>query len=122
MQPRTAARILTLGRVAFGAALMAAPAKAASGWVGDTAYRPEAQVPLVALGARDMALGLGGAWAVQGGADPRPWLIGGTFSDLADLSATIRHRDALPPAGVVGVGALAAGAAAAGLWLATRLD
>jgi hypothetical protein len=121
MDSRTAARVLTLGRVAFGVALMAAPAKATTGWIGDVARRPGTQVPVTSLGARDIAIGVGGAWAVQGGDGAAPWLLAGAVADLADLAATLRHRDALPTSGVVGVSTLAAGAAAAGLWLAAEL-
>jgi hypothetical protein len=122
MQPRTAARLLMLGRVAIGAALIAAPDRAASGWLGEAADRPGTQVAVASLGARDLVLGLGGAVAAERGGSARPWLAGAAVCDLADLAGTIRHRDALPPAGVIGVSALAAGAAAAGLWLAATLD
>jgi hypothetical protein len=122
MEPRTVARMLTLGRVAIGAALIAAPVRAAAGWLGPAAERPETQVVLAALGARDIVLGVGGAVTAEGHGSARPWLVAAALSDLADLAATLRHRDALPLTGVVGVGALAAGAAAAGLWVATELD
>jgi hypothetical protein len=118
MDPRTVARALTLGRIAIGAALIAAPARASSGWIGGDARRPATQVPLASLGARDVVLGVGGAWAD----DKRPWLLGAALSDLADLYETLRHRDALPMTGVIGVGALAGGAAIAGLWAANQLD
>jgi hypothetical protein len=121
MEPRTTARMLTLGRVAFGVALIAAPSKIASGWIGEVADRPGAQVALVSLGARDVGIGLGGAWAL-GHDDARPWLLAGALADAADLAATLRHRNAFPITGVIGVSALAAGAAAAGVWLATELD
>jgi hypothetical protein len=114
--------MLTLGRVAIGVALIAAPERAASGWLGPAAERPETQVVLAALGARDIVLGVGGAVTAEGHGSARPWLVAAALSDLADLAATLRHRDALPLTGVVGVGALAAGAAAAGLWVATELD
>jgi hypothetical protein len=122
MDSRTAARVLTLGRVAFGVALMAAPTKATTGWIGDVARRPGAQVPIASLGARDIAIGAGGALAVLNGDGAVPWLLAGAVADLADLAGTLRHRDALPTTGVLGVSALAAGAAVAGLWLATELD
>ena len=118
MEPRTVARILNLGRVAIGAALIVRPDLAASGWIGPDAERPATQVPLVSLGARDLVLGVGGMWSDH----PRPWLVGAALSDLADLAMTVRQRDALPPLGVIGVSALAAGAAAAGLWAAAELD
>ena len=116
MEPRTVARTLMFGRLAIGAALVSAPARASSGWIGADADRPATQVPVVSLGARDFVLGLGGALAE----DKRPWLVGAALSDLADFAITLRHRDALPPLGVIGVAALAGGAAAAGLWAAAK--
>jgi hypothetical protein len=118
MEPQTVARMLACGRIAIGAALVLAPARASSGWIGADAERPATQVPLVSLGARDLVLGVGGAWAD----DKRPWLLGAALSDLTDLAVTLRNRDALPLLGVIGVGALAAGAAAAGFWAAAELD
>ena len=102
-------------------ALMAAPARFAAGWIGEVADRPGAQVPLASLGARDVAIGLGGAWAL-GNDDARPWLLAGALADAADLAATIRHRDRLPLTGVIAVSALAGGATVVGAWLATELD
>jgi hypothetical protein len=121
MEPRAAARVLTLGRVAFGVALLAAPSRFGPGWIGEVADRPAAQVPLASVGARDIGIGLGGAWALSNDT-ARPWLLAGALADAADLAATIRHRDALPITGVIGVAALAAGATAAGVWLAAELD
>jgi hypothetical protein len=118
MEARTVARILTLGRIAIGAALIVAPARASAGWIGADAERPATQVPVVSLGARDLVLGAGGAWAD----DKRPWLLAAAISDLTDLVVTLRHREALPALGVIGVGALAGSAAAAGLWAAAELD
>ena len=122
MEPRTVARLLTVGRAAIGAALIAAPERVASGWLGEAADRPGTQVAVASLGARDLVLGLAGAVAVQRGGNARAWLIGGALCDLADLGITIRHRDALPSVGVIAVGAMAAGGAATGLWVAAAVD
>jgi hypothetical protein len=122
MDPRTVARVLALGRVAIGAALFVAPARVASGWVGEDSRRPGAQVALTAVGARDLVLGAGAAWALGGGAPSRPWLLVGAIADTADLAATLRHRQALATSAVIGVGALAGGSAALGLWLQSALD
>ena len=74
MEHQTVARVLALGRAAVGVALVAVPARAGSGWVGEASRRPGTQVALASVGARDVALGLGTAWAVAGedGARPRP--------------------------------------------------
>jgi hypothetical protein len=122
MDPRSVARIIALGRVAFGVALMAVPDKSTSAWLGADAERPGTQVAVGSVGARDLALGLGGVAALSGGSGARPWLLAGALADLSDLAGTLKHRDALPATGVMGVSALAAGAAAAGLWAAAQVD
>ena len=122
MEAQTIARGLALGRVAIGAALLALPRQAAAGWVGDVSRRPEAQVAIIAVGARDVALGLGTAWTAGGKDGARPWLLASAGGDLADLLATLRHRDSLARNAVIGVGALAGASAALGLWLASELD
>ena len=122
MDARTLARLQALGRVAIGAALAVAPERAGAGWLGQDASRPATQVAITAFGARDLALGLGAAYAAGQGHGARPWLRAGVLSDAADLAATLRARDHLPPLAVVGVGALAAGSALLGLWLSRELD
>jgi hypothetical protein len=119
----TLARTHALGRVALGAGLLAAPSLAGGAWLGRGAARSVGtQVAVAALGARDVAIGLGAAWALGGGTGARPWLLAGAFADAVDLAVTARHRDSLPPAAVLGVGALAGGSAAFGLWLQRALD
>ena len=122
METQTIARGLAVGRVAIGAALLALPRQTAAGWVGDVSGRPEAQVAIIAVGARDVALGLGTAWAAGAKDAARPWLLASAGGDLADLLATLRHRDSLARNAVIGVGALAGASAALGLWLARELD
>ena len=122
MNALTLARIQALGRVAIGGALLAAPSNVASGWLGSASRRPATRTALAAVGARDLALGLGAAWALGGGERSRPWLLAGTLADAADLAATLKFRDDLPPLGVIGVGAMAGGSAALGLWLLSEVD
>jgi len=122
MEPQTIARILAFGRVAIGVALVAAPGRTAAGWIGEASERPGARVAIAAVGARDVALGAGTAWAAGGKDGTKPWLLASAGADLVDLLATLRHRDALTSTAVIGVGALAGGSAVAGLWLATQLD
>jgi hypothetical protein len=117
MDARTLARLSAYGRIAIGAALVVAPARAARGWIGDDGTRPGALVTVTALGARDMVIGAGTARAVGRGSGEHEWLVGSVFCDLADLAATLTRRDALPTSGVLGVGALAGSAAVLGAWL-----
>ena len=122
MDARTLARLQALGRVAIGAALTLAPERVGAGWIGEDASRPATQVAISALGARDLAIGLGAAYAAGQGHGAGPWLRAGILADATDFAATLRARDHLSPLAVVGVGALAAGSALLGLWLSRELD
>jgi hypothetical protein len=122
MDPRTTALQQAAGRAAFGAALALAPGLTARGWIGRDAARPGTQVVTTAMGARDLAIALGLAGAVRSGRGARPWLLAGVLADAADFAATVRARDSVSAVSVAGVGALAAGSAALGIWLARALD
>jgi hypothetical protein len=122
MDARTLARVQALGRVAVGTALTLAPGRAGAGWMGHDARRPATQVAISALGARDLAIGLGAAYAAGQGYGAGPWLRAGVLADATDLAATLRARDHLSPLAVAGVGAIAAGSALLGLWLSRELD
>jgi hypothetical protein len=122
MDLRTLARLHALGRVAVGGAFVAAPSAAGATWVGRGAASPEARVLAIAFGVRDLAIGLGAAWALGGGGRARPWLLAGALSDAADFYATTSHRDQLPAFAVAGAGALGASSALLGLYLVTQLD
>jgi hypothetical protein len=105
-----------LGRAGIGAAMLAAPGLVARSWVGEAGGSPGARVLTTALGGRDVAIGLGLARAVRSGDRAAPWLLAGVFADAVDLAATVRWRRSLPPAAVVGIGALAAGSVVFGLY------
>jgi hypothetical protein len=120
MDARTIAIQQAAGRAVLGAALAVAPGIAARGWLGSDASRPATQVVTTAMGARDLGIAFGVAGALRAGRGARPWLLAGVLADAADLVATVRARDTLPPLAVVGVGALAASSAAVGVWLAQR--
>ena len=75
-----------------------------------------------ALGARDLALGLGTAYTAGQGHGARPWLLAGVLADAADLAATLRARDDLPPAAVAAVTVIAGGSTLLGLWFQAALD
>lgn len=122
MDPQSLARVQALGRVAIGTALVLAPRRAVSGWVGRDADRPSVQALTAALGIRDLALGVGAAGALWRGDGARVWLRAGTAADLVDFVATVRARDGLPRLGVCGVGLLAASSAALGAYLQAVVD
>ena len=83
---------------------------------------PGTRVATRALGARDLAIGLGTAYAAGQGDGARPWLLAGVLADATDLAATLRARDDLSAAAVAGVGVIAGGSVLLGLWFQAALD
>ena len=90
--------------------------------MGRDSRRPATQVAIRALGARDLAIGLGTAYTAGQGHGARPWILAGILADAADLAATLRARDALPAFNVGVVGVVAGGSVLVGLWLSRELD
>ena len=99
-------------RVVYGAGLIAAPAPLARRWLGPGADRAPVQVPLRALGVREIVVHAGGALAVLRGRPVRPWLAASIAGDLGDIAWTVIGRDELP-SGAVAATAVVAGASAA---------
>jgi hypothetical protein len=122
MDARELATTQALGRLGIGVAMLAAPERMTVPWVGAAGARRGTRVLTRALGAREIALGIGQARAVRAGFGVRPWLVGGVIADAVDLVATSRSRGDLPLLGVIGVGAIAASSTALGAYLASRLD
>jgi hypothetical protein len=116
------AATVAAGRIGIGAALMLAPGRAASIWAGPDGARPAARVLAAGLGARDVAIGVGTAWAVGQGFGAGPWLSAGVVADATDCFSMLRARGSLPRlAGAAGI-ALAAVGAISGAWLTRELD
>ena len=122
MDARSLARLHALGRVAVGTGLTLAPRRAGAAWLGRDARRPATQVATRALGARDLAIGLGTAYAAGQGYGARPWLLAGILADAADLVGTLRARHELPALAVPGVALVAGGSVLLGLWFSSELD
>jgi hypothetical protein len=123
MTARTLARLQAYGRVALGGGLVLAPGLVAGGWVGGAADKRDGQALAIGLGARDVALALGTLRALSSrhGAAV-PWLRAGILADAADLVATLRARDSLPPLAVPAVAAIAGGSVLLGAYLQSALD
>jgi hypothetical protein len=107
------ARVVAAGRIGFGVALVAAPERVTSAWLGADATRPGTHVVTRGLGARDLALGAGALTVPE--SQLRPWVAAAIAADAADLIATVAAGDALPLAGRILVGAVAAAGAALGV-------
>ena len=117
MTARTLAGLQAAGRILLGGGLAAAPSLVAGGWVGSVADRPGGRALATGRGARDVAIALGTLAALRNAHGARPWLRAGMLADAADLAATLRARDGLPPVAVPVVAALAGGSVALGAWL-----
>jgi hypothetical protein len=115
---RRGATAVAAGRVALGVTALAWPAVPARPWVGAAADGVAARVFGRALGARDLALGLGALAALQGPAagagSARAWVAAGALSDALDVAASLASWRELPRVTRWLVVASAGGAALAG--------
>ena len=89
------ASVLVL-RIAYGAALVAAPARLTRRWLGPAVEHDPTKVALRALGAREILLHAGGLAATARGGAVRPWLAASVAGDLADIVSTAAGRRGLP--------------------------
>jgi hypothetical protein len=108
---RTLTIVVLALRSAYGAGLIAAPERLARRWLGPDAGRAPAQVPLRALGAREIVLHLLGLAATLRGGSPRPWLAASIAGDLSDVAATFAGRAELPEGAAPATAVVAGGSA-----------
>jgi hypothetical protein len=122
MEARDLAVGLAGGRVAIGVVSILAPAV-----VGRAMMRPEGdsggtRLFLRAVGARDLALGLGVLVALDREASVRGWLRASAVADGLDAVGCLLARDLLRPAVLpAAAGAAISGALLSG-WLAGQLE
>jgi hypothetical protein len=130
VQLRRGAVAVAAGRVALGLTALAWPSVPARPWVGAAADDLAARVFGRALGARDVALGLGALAALQrsaaGPGSASAWVAAGALSDALDVAASLAAWRELPRvtrwlvvtsaggAALAGAAAALAGAAGAG--------
>jgi hypothetical protein len=96
VQARDLALSNARGRMAIGAALVLAPRLAGPMWIGRGADSRAVHVLARGLGARDVALGLGTAVALDRGAPVRGWLEGAALADGVDLVSALLAGDSIP--------------------------
>jgi hypothetical protein len=102
------AGLISFGRFLFGVAFIAQPELMERGWIGKQARLPGAQVLARAVGARDLAVGLGGLQAVaRDDGSARPWLAGAAVCDAVDFGATWAAGGGIPRQARSGVLAIA---------------
>ena len=119
---RTYARWLSYARIALGVTAVVAPTLPARPWVGADADRPSVKLLARALGARDLALGIGAVLAMNHDGPVRGWIEGGGFADAGDLLATVLHFRSLPRRERWGLLAITGGAALSARYLAPAVD
>ena len=122
MNPKDAATAIARGRIAIGAAALAAPGPGGRVMFGRDGAGAGIKTLIRMLGGRDLVLGLGVVIALDRGAPVRGWLEAGAVADTVDLVACVLARDEMPRSAYLNTLALAGGAAIAGLWLSRRLD
>jgi len=115
---RRGALAVAAGRVALGLVALARPSVPARPWVGAAADDLAARVFGRALGARDLALGLGALAALQrpaaGPGSACAWVAAGALSDALDVAASLASWRELPQGSRWLVAASAGGAAMVG--------
>ena len=106
---RILALVISVGRLLFGVAFIAQPNVMERAWIGKQARLPGAQLLARAVGARDLALGLGGLQALaRDDGSARPWLAAGALCDAVDFGATWGAGRGIPRQARSGVLAIAA--------------
>jgi hypothetical protein len=115
---RRGATAVAAGRVALGVTALVWPSVPARPWVGAAADDVATRVFGRALGARDLALGLGALAALQvraaGTGSARAWVAAGALSDALDVVASLSSWQDLPRVTRWLVAVSAGGAALAG--------
>ncbi len=105
---RILAGLISLGRLLFGVAFIAEPNLMERAWIGKQARLPGAKLLTRAVGARDLALGLGGLQALtRNDGSARPWLVAAAVCDAVDFGATWTAGQGIPRQARTGVLAIA---------------
>ncbi len=113
---RILAGLISLGRLCFGVIFSSHPKIMDVAWIGKQARLPGAQVLTRAVGARDLAMGLGGVQAaVRNDGSARQWLGAAAICDAVDFGATWAAGRKIPRKARASVLAIAGGAAALSL-------
>lgn len=115
--------LMSLGRAAFGLTLLLHPKTVSRPWLGeDAAQLPTSDLLVRMVGARDLAVGLGGALATARGQRARGWVEAGVLCDVADSVVTAALGPRLPRAGVLMTLAVTIPATAMGVRIARECD
>jgi len=122
MDYRQTLRFVAAGRIAIGVAMLAAPRRAAAGWLGPGTGAGAGSVLARAFGAREVAVGAGSLWALDRGDPVRPWVVAGVVCDGLDTVATVLGARHLGFRRFAAMGAVAATATAIGVAALDHVD
>ena len=92
MNPTTLARALAINRILYGVAVILFPTLTNYVWVGRGARKESTRVMSRAVGARDLALGVGSLRALDSPDDSRPWFAAHLVADVTDATATLAAK------------------------------
>jgi hypothetical protein len=97
MDEKEMARLIAMGRMAFGGATFFAPRLMSKLWVGQEVQGTVAPMAARGLGGRDLVLGLGLMLALErDDASARGWLEAGAMADAVDAVGTLAAWRELP--------------------------
>src|SRR3954468_16701790 len=116
-----AASVLAL-RVAYGAALIAAPARLTRRWLGPAVEHDPTRVALRGLGVREALLHAGGLAATLRCVAVRPCLAASVAGDVSDIAATAAGRRGLPDGAAPATLAVAGASALLSVAVGAALD
>jgi hypothetical protein len=120
--PRRIATTLLALRIAYGAALVVAPARLTRTWLGPAGGQGPTQVGVRGLGARELLIHTGALAAAVGGRPLRPWLAASIAGDVTDVVSTVVARDELPDRSPLATLAVAGGSALLSAAVAVAVD
>jgi hypothetical protein len=89
LDSRDIARLLSAGRIVIGAAAWLAPRKFARSWTGHELTGPAGTMAMRGLGIRDVALGMGTLWALEGDGPARRWIEASALADASDAASVL---------------------------------
>jgi hypothetical protein len=116
------ARAVIAGRIAFGIGFVAMPGLTGRLWIGRDAQRPGVKVLTQAIGARDLAAGLGALVAMRRGKPARGWFEAISLTDVLDCACGLAAGDRIPPASRGLILALGGGSAIQAAYAASGVD
>jgi hypothetical protein len=109
-------------RIAYGAALVAFPARLTRTWLGPAGQDGPTQVGVRGLGAREALLHAGALAAALRGRPLRPWLAASIAGDATDIASTAAARGQVPDAAPLATLAVAGGSALLTAAVAAAVD